>query len=317
MKHTRPRDREQEGDFYHTICYASRRPYIPSVLWKEREHDMIYQSQPPFRPSPPHPHRIRILFLGIIAPLLSCYLCWLIVGLAGVGLEEGVLTLTHTKRISVGPVNNNPLTDIKSEATNLAWAPDGKRIASTRIEGSTAIVEIWDAATGNQLLSFQGHASSTFNAVMWSPDSQRLASAFYEDQPGATVIKIWDATSGKTLLTHRVADTPSTGILTAASKWSPDGTRIASMDGSIVEVWNATSRQTVWQQQGSQCVSLGGPIETVAWSPDSRRLVSDQVDHTLEVWDARTGSPLCWLLRISVLKREGNEQWGKPCPLCG
>jgi len=26
---------------------------------------------------------------------------------------------------------------------------------------------------------------------------------------------------------------------------------------------------------------------------------------------------LYWLLRISVLKYEGKEQFGKPCPLCG
>ncbi len=258
-----------------TICYASRRPCIPSVLRKEKENDMIYQPQPPLRPSLQLSHRIRLLF-GFIVFLLSCCLCVFIVGLAGVGLNEGVLALTHTKRISV----------IEGEATNLAWAPDGKRIASTRIEGSTAIVEIWDAATGNRLLSYQGHASLTFNAVTWSPDGKRLTSAFYEDQPGVPVIKIWDATTGKTLLIHRVADTLVTEEPTAV-KWSPDGTRLASVDGSVVEVWNATSGQTLWQQQGSGF----GFVETVAWSPDSRRLVSDQGDHTLEVWDARTGSP--------------------------
>jgi WD40 repeat protein len=256
-----------------------------SATPSERQNNMIDQPQPPLRPPPQHSRRIRTLFFGIIVPLLFCCLCFFIVGLGGVGLQEGVLALTHTKRISVGGVNNNPLTGIESEATNLAWAPDGKRIASTRTQGSTAIVEIWDAATGNRLLSYQGHAAHTFNAVTWSPDGQRLASAFYEDQPGVPVIKIWDATTGKTLLNHRVTEELG-GDEPAAVKWSPDGARIASVVGSTVAVWNATSGQTDWQQQGSSYTV------TVAWSPDSRRLVSDWGDHTLEVWDARTGSPL-------------------------
>jgi WD40 repeat protein len=232
---------------------------------------MINPPQPPLRPSPQRSSRIRLLF-GFIVFLLSCGLCIFIVGLAGVGLNEGVRALMHTKGIFTG-----------SEATDLAWAPDSKRLASTRTEGSTAIVEIWDAATGNRLLSYQEPVGPTFYAVTWSPDGQRLASAFYEDQPGVPVIKIWDATTGKTLLTHRVTNSLG-GDEPAAVEWSPDGTRIASEDGSTVEVWNATSGQTVWQQQGFS--------QFVAWSPDSRRLVSDQGDYMLKVWDARTGSPL-------------------------
>jgi eukaryotic-like serine/threonine-protein kinase len=237
---------------------------------------MINPPQPPLRPPPPHSRRIRTLVFGIIVPLLFCCLCFFIVGLGGVGLNEGVRALMHTKGIF-----------IESKATNLAWAPDSKRLASTRIEGSTAIVEIWDAATGNRRLRYQGHAgpTPTFNAVTWSPDGQRLASAFYEDQPGVPVIKIWDVTTGKTLLNHRVTEELG-GDEPAAVKWSPDGTRIASVVGSTVAVRNATSGQTDWQQQGSSYTM------TVAWSPDGRRLVSEWGDHTLQVWDARTGSAL-------------------------
>jgi WD40 repeat protein len=52
------------------------------------------------------------------------------------------------------------------------WAANGRRIASA---GGDGTIRIWDAATGNELLSFHHPQERPFFATAWSPDSRRLA----------------------------------------------------------------------------------------------------------------------------------------------
>ncbi len=54
----------------------------------------------------------------------------------------------------------------------VAWSPDGRRIAS----GSYGMVQVWDAANGNNVFTYGGH-SALVHAVAWSPDGKRIASA--------------------------------------------------------------------------------------------------------------------------------------------
>jgi eukaryotic-like serine/threonine-protein kinase len=52
------------------------------------------------------------------------------------------------------------------------WSPDVLRIASG---ADDAAVHVWDAATGNTVFMYRGHAKGV-EAVAWSPDGQRIAS---------------------------------------------------------------------------------------------------------------------------------------------
>ena len=64
------------------------------------------------------------------------------------------------------------------------WSPDGKYIASA---GGDETVQIWDAATGEAILTYRGHVSWV-NAVAWSPDGQRIASASFD-----RTVQVWQA----------------------------------------------------------------------------------------------------------------------------
>ena len=66
----------------------------------------------------------------------------------------------------------------------VAFAPDGARLASA---SGDATVRVWDAVSGDELLTLSGH-SSMVNAVAFAPDGARLASA----SDDATV-RVWDA----------------------------------------------------------------------------------------------------------------------------
>ena len=120
----------------------------------------------------------------------------------------------------------------------MAWSPDGKRLAASNVgpirrrcgtlpagrncstlkghrtcverglePGRQAAghcewdetVEVWDAASGQELLTLKGHTGSV-TSVAWGPDGKRLATGSWD-----RTAKVWDTASGQELLTLRRA----------------------------------------------------------------------------------------------------------------
>jgi WD40 repeat protein len=170
------------------------------------------------------------------------------------------------------------LVSLKGGGDNVAFSPDGKRLASgswgtwddtkkARVGGG---VKVWDVQTGQQLLPLKARGG---DPVAFSPDGKRLASVSLDN----TVI-VWNVQTGEELLTFQ-----GRGVTNLV--FSPDGRRLASTSGhgpaslGELKLWDARTGQELLTFKG------GGMGSSVAFSPDGHRLASCSAD-TVKIYDA-------------------------------
>jgi WD40 repeat protein/DNA-binding SARP family transcriptional activator len=191
------------------------------------------------------------------------------------------------------------------------YSPDGTRLATSSGEGDQAMVKIWDAATGKELLSFavpdvgeiRFNADGTRLAIVsaetagiwdtatgeqllslsghpkwiqtltFSPDESLLATAS-EDHTA----KVWDLETGEELLTL----SGHTDIVNAV-EFSPDGTHLATSSwGNMTKIWDLATGQEV----------LTIPAGLPSYTPDGKQILAYGPDGSIIVWDALTGQEL-------------------------
>lgn len=152
-----------------------------------------------------------------------------------------------------------------SHVRSLAFAPDGRLIATASDDGS---VRVWDLA--GSLLWSSAHEGTAW-WVGFDPSGKTLASA---GEDGCVVLR--DARSGavRQTLVHE------TSVQQFA--FSPDGNRLAvrhSFDVSQVPVWNLAKNEII--------ARLGHEkhIHRMDWSADSTLLATASQDHRVRVFD--------------------------------
>ena len=198
------------------------------------------------------------------------------------GYEQGLSGVLVTPLLERSEFKILPKTQIFSGhvdgVTAVAWSPDGSRI----VTGSGGGVLVWDAVTGEELLSLE--RSSQVDSVAWSPDGSRIATASDD-----ATIRVLDAVTGVELLSlERIR-------LVRSVAWSPDGSRIAAGSAGDVRVLDAVT--------GVELLSLelSRLVRSVVWSPDGRRIVAGSAGG-VRVWDAVTGVELFSLERIRPVR---------------
>ena len=157
------------------------------------------------------------------------------------------------------------------------WQGYVDRIAATQDVGLAGLVTTaWQALDGSR--SQQGIHTSSVNTIAYSPYASHVVTG------SSNRATIWNAfgDSVATLGGHydEVADTA----------FSPDGTKIATVGGSI-KVWNVVGEnQRIVEQfviQKPECT-----VSCISFSPDGTKLFGGCLFGGVMVWDAKTGEKL-------------------------
>ena len=173
------------------------------------------------------------------------------------------------------------------DVVNLAFSPDGRRLASL---SSDDTIRIWDVEAGIELHKFENRARS--NLFGFSPDGLWLTLHCID------TLKLWDVESGS-----------ERSIIARDVSFSPDGRRLALIPGGMRRDELRTVRASqgpVWDSQdgtirltdlatGRELHKLEahtGDVTSIAFSPDSRRLVSAGDDETIKFWDVESGAEI-------------------------
>ena len=108
------------------------------------------------------------------------------------------------------------------------------------------------------------------NAVVYSPDGSRLASASND-----ATVKIWDLGNGREIKTYRGSKDP-----VRALAWSNDGKWIASTAGNEIHIWDPNTGKLKTSLKGHEKA-----VSTLAFHPDGHILASGSDDTSVRLWD--------------------------------
>jgi len=192
---------------------------------------------------------------------------------------------------SAGEFGNVDVRDVKSgkaealeghekQVSSLAFAPDGKTLVSGSMEGE---VIFWDVANRKAFGSLPGpHEFSPVWSLAPSPDGKTVAAA------GDATLSFLD------LATRQQVGQPITSqkdrIWTLA--YSPDGKFLAAAGNNLqVVIWKAGEHPTQVKAFGTPMTSKDFEVMPagVAFSTDAKLMASSTRDHSVTLWDFKSG----------------------------
>jgi WD40 repeat protein/serine/threonine protein kinase len=206
------------------------------------------------------------------------------------GNDAGVLELWNTSTHS--PPVEIPLNEW---GYSVAFSRDGRRVVS----GSSKIVTIWDASTGDKVIEIPAH-TGTVHTVAFHPDGDKVLSGSWDGS-----LKMWEVASGKELF--RVGG--GTREYDSFSI-SPNGDLFATGTGFTAEIRLHDART------GNLVATLTGATERVgvtAFSADGGWLVSGGETGEVAVWDvsrrAKRWTARLGQGRIRSVTTSADNQW--------
>jgi WD40 repeat protein len=169
------------------------------------------------------------------------------------------------------------LSNQTQQDTEVVWSPNGSLLASISYEGYNSGGIIWDASTGEKLLTLKGNEFTV--GVSWSPQGDLLGTSYPAPETGGERVTLWNPETGEAVITK-------VGLHDIV--WSPIGSTIASrFNDRTIELWDARTGDLVKR------ITPGVFVYYVKWSPDGNYLVVAQDDErSLIVLNAQSGEQL-------------------------
>ncbi|RIK78229.1 MAG: serine/threonine protein kinase [Planctomycetota bacterium] len=177
------------------------------------------------------------------------------------------------------PVPFTELTGHRGPVRTLAFAPDGRTLASG---GQDNLVFVWDHAAGKPLKQLRGHASYV-RSCSYSADGALVLTAGRDAQ-----VKLWRPDRYAEVRELAAGETAAADAVLAA-RFSADGTRVvtASRDWTA-SLWDAASLERVqWFREGHDFLA-----SSAAFFADGARLATAAGDRTVRIWDVKRGAEM-------------------------
>ncbi|BAY94727.1 MULTISPECIES: DUF4082 domain-containing protein [unclassified Tolypothrix] len=159
---------------------------------------------------------------------------------------------------------------------DLAFSPDGKRLASCSEDGR---IILWDIVSGKKVLTLRGHAGGV-TSVAFSPREQLLASGGKDG-----TARLWDLVKN-TGTQSQILEGTSKVITTVA--FSPNGKFLAAAGaGDRAFVWNLANGKLLKNLAKNKAAKTN----IVAFNPaDDNSLVTGDDDGEISDWDVTKGT---------------------------
>lgn len=258
-------------------------------------------------------------------------LCYLQTDLAGYDFSQLTVWQADLRAVNLAGVNftgadlsRSVFAELFSGAISLAFSPDGKLLATG---DSRCEVQVWEIASGKQLVTLRGHQSWVWS-IVFSPDSQLLVSGSDDYS-----VNVWNLATGECLQTRKgppnllnavsfgnstssefegycalagqdsdtwhpaallqhIEALQGRNFLVRSLTYSPDGDFLAlSTSASIIHLWNIQTGECQQTFSGHQDFA-----RLLKFSPDGTVLASSHYDEEraryipeVKIWDVRTG----------------------------
>jgi hypothetical protein len=160
--------------------------------------------------------------------------------------------------------------------TFAVFAPDGRRIATGGLDGR---VRVWDARSGERLLTISAAIGGELQDLRFSPDGAELLTC------SGRSARRWNAASGVAI------DSIDHGAKVLAADYTFDMASVVTVgEGIPIQGQGFTDRTRIWSMRtGALQLSfprLGGPISDIAIDRTGSRLFSGTIYGESMLWDA-------------------------------
>ena len=215
--------------------------------------------------------------------------------------DSATLALGHYNNVRLWDVETGKLLhtlDNKAMPSCIGFSPDGKTIASGRLEQSrNDHIRLWDVKTGTYLRSLTapstkisinlGRDAGGFTSIAFSQDNKMLASGSIDGQT-----RLWAVETGRFIDTMRPDTVYTDAALLTDTVWSvafsPDGDTLAiSYLGGTLRLWDVATRRNF------RTIGYTSSIYSIAFSPDGKTLATGSGSYNVgacSLWNVETGT---------------------------